>query len=85
MYYPKHACSFTGLTAIVILQIFRFAYCLPTDDNKLDEMSRSCHEFLDAAKLYDPTLLHKPKFHLLLHLPENMKEFGPTAAFNAER
>lgn len=30
-------------------------------------------------------MLKKPKVHLMLHLVECMKEFGPTSAFNSER
>ena len=48
-------------------------------------MEDLCSEFLDLVKAYDPSLLQKPKFHLLLHLPSSMSYFGPTAAFNAER
>ncbi|XP_064387491.1 uncharacterized protein LOC135335837 [Halichondria panicea] len=32
-----------------------------------------------------PEMLKKQKVHLLLHLPESMKEFGPPSSFNTER
>ena len=32
-----------------------------------------------------PEQLKKLKVHLILHLVDNMKEFGPTASFNTER
>ena len=37
------------------------------------------------AKECQPDLLQKRKVHLLLHLVECMKEFGPTAGFNTEK
>jgi len=44
-----------------------------------------CRDFLHMIKLYKPTLLQKPKLHLLLHLPTSMEDFGPAACFNTER
>ena len=32
-----------------------------------------------------PEQLKKLKVHLILHLVDDMKEFGPTASFNTER
>ncbi len=65
-------------------QVFRSAYCKPFRKQDL-EVKDVCSEFVTSVHMYKPELLRKPKFHLLLHLPEDMKDFGPTAAFNAER
>ena len=48
-------------------------------------MRALCQNFVDVVYSYKREMLQKPKFHLLLHLAENMTEFGPTAAFNTER
>ncbi len=40
---------------------------------------------LASVRVLNPAWLHKPKFHFLLHLGDDMMCFGPTAAFNAER
>ena len=42
-------------------------------------------EFLTLAKEHMPSLLQKPKMHLLLHLSSNMTDFGPASYFNTER
>ena len=60
-------------------------YCNAFHPDNLTEAIETCKEFVEAVKLYKPALLQKPKFHLLLHLPQNMLEFGPTSSFNTER
>ena len=52
------------------------------DRPKVEEM---CCEFVTSVSEYDSSLLAKPKFHLLMHLSENMTDFGPTSCFNTER
>ena len=44
-----------------------------------------CKDFIRVAKKDMPSLLQKPKIHLILHLSENLKEFGPVAVYNTER
>lgn len=61
------------------------AYCDVFRPDDLEEAERTCKEFLIAVRNYNPELLQKPKFHYLLHLPRNMCDFGPSAAFNTER
>ena len=61
------------------------AYCDDFHPDNLTEATEICKEFVEAVKVYKPALLQKPKFHLLLHLPQNMLEFGPTCSFNTER
>ena len=46
---------------------------------------RVCEDFIQAIIAYDPLLLNRPKFHLLLHLPKCIEDFGRTASFNSER
>ena len=65
--------------------MFRIAYCLPYDPSKQINYERMCQELVDAAESVSPSLLNKVKFHLILHLPQSMKAFGPTCAYNTER
>ena len=58
------------------------AYCESAD---LEEVDGMCQELLKHVKALDASFLKRPKFHLLLHLSDSMKEFGPTAAYNTER
>ena len=44
-----------------------------------------CHNFVDAIRDHMPEMLQKPKIHLMLHIVDNMKDFGPTSAYNTER
>lgn len=48
-------------------------------------MTKACTEFVLSVKAHDHTLLNRPKFHLLLHLPECIENFGVTSSFSAER
>ena len=67
------------------LQIFRVAYCLPFSVDKVAEYKAICQGFVDAVKEYQPDFLRKVKIHMLLHLVDNMLDFGPCSAFNTER
>jgi len=40
---------------------------------------------VDTVKDCQPELLQKVKIHLLLHLVDNMLDFGPCSSFNTER
>ena len=67
------------------MQVFKAAYCSPYSAEKEGDVLGLCQNFVDAVYSYKPEMLQKPKLHLLLHLAENMTEFGPTASFNTER
>ena len=68
-----------------IYQVFKLAYCEYFDPANIKEAEEICQKFVQDVKKYDPKLLEKQKIHLILHLPENMAQFGPTASFNTER
>ena len=70
---------------VLYTQVFQDAYCDRVSSSSTSRMADSCKSLLEAIKKDKPHLLNKPKFHLLLHLPKNMMDFGPTSAFNAER
>ncbi len=61
------------------------AYCKPFFKEDFEDVQKICRSFVDAVQDYKEELLQRPKFHLMLHLPQNMLDFGPTAAFNTER
>ncbi len=68
----------------LLLQVFKLAYCDYYQPDKEEEWKAICKAFVEAAKDYPP-MQGKLKIHLMLHLIDNMKEFGPTSAFNTER
>ena len=76
--------SVTQAIKLLILQIFRMAYCDSFDpkDKHVESMGPT---FVQLAKTHMPELLQKPKLHLFLHLYDNMKDFGPPSSFNTER
>ena len=51
----------------------------------MDTIDRVIKDFLLCVDKFQSSLLNKPKFHLLLHLPRNMLDYGPTSAYNTER
>ncbi len=42
------------------------------------------HNFLDATCELTPRWFNKPKFHIILHLPEHIRRFGPPMLFATE-
>ena len=68
-----------------LLQVFKIAYCQLYKLGKEEEHQSICEEFVQSIKEHCPELQKKAKIHLLLHLTENMVDFGPTSAFNTER
>jgi len=68
-----------------ILQVFNIAYCHLHSTRDIASTKKVCEGFIEAVKSQDPNLLNRPKFHLLLHLPQSMADFGRTASFNSER
>ena len=59
-------------------------YCEPFDPHET-AVQVECEKFVGLAQVHMPELLRKPKVHLLLHLEENMIDFGPASCFNSER
>jgi len=66
-------------------KVFRVAYVLPFSVDKVEEYRSVCQDFVDTVKDCQPELLQKVKIHLLLHLVDNMLDFGPCSSFNTER
>ena len=62
-------------------QVFRVAYCLPFSVDKVPVYKGICKGFADAVKDCQPEVLQKVKIHMLLHLVDNMLDFGQCLAF----
>eukprot|EP00731_Ephydatia_muelleri_P005893 Em0003g141a len=63
-------------------KLFQIAICV--DASKAAEWQSVCQGFIDAVKQHMPSLLQKPKTHMILHLIQCMKDIGPSSAFSAE-
>ena len=70
---------------IHFFKLFRVAYCLPVTTETLDECSQICQDFVSSITTCSPEYSRRLKVHILLHLPHDMREFGPTSLFNTER
>ena len=70
---------------LILIQVFKLAYCQPFMQANYDEYKEVCEKFVSAVHEHCPELRKKVKVHMILHLPENVKDFGPTSAFNTER
>ena len=66
-------------------QVLRIAYCLQFREEDEPVFQQVCEDFLQTVREHSPDLLTKVKVHMLLHLVESMKNFGPTSAFCTER
>ena len=70
---------------LVTLKVFQIAYCLPVLPDKALEYHQTCKEFVDCVAVYAPEYSRRLKTHLILHLVDDMMEFGPTQCYNTER
>lgn len=68
-----------------LLQVFKGAYSHNHTTDSIKELQLNCKSLLQCLKQHKPYMLNKQKFHLLLHLPHNIEDFGPPSVFNAER
>ena len=59
--------------------------CQHSTVNSLDEVKSLCADFVSAVQQHAPEMLKKVKIHLILHLADDIRDFGPTSAFNTER
>jgi len=66
-------------TYITLSQVFRVAYCEEFDPNNADNVRTICQAFVTSICDYNPEMLRKPKIHSILHLSDDMMDFGPTA------
>ena len=59
-------------------------YCDYFHESQRDECHMVCKEFVKTVNEYFLEF-KEVKIHLLLHLVEDMTDFGPTSAFNTKR
>ena len=66
--------------SVAISQIFRMTYCVPFEW----EAAKTCI-FVEAVAQHFPEHSQRVMVHLLLHLVDNMLDFGCYSCFNTER
>jgi hypothetical protein len=69
----------------LLAKIFRLAYCVPFSVKDVTQWKSVCSEFVATTAEYMPSYSKRLKTHLILHLVDNIVEFGPTQSFNTER
>lgn len=67
------------------LKVFQSTYCKDFRPDDISTVEAVVKELIESVRQYRSSLLNKPKFHLLLHLPQNMLDFGPPSVYNTER
>ncbi|KAK7684300.1 hypothetical protein QCA50_012624 [Cerrena zonata] len=50
----------------------------------LDKLERSIEDFLLATAIWNPQWFNKPKFHIILHILQHVRRFGPAILFATE-
>ena len=65
--------------------MFHLAYCNFYLPENLDDIVEFIEYCVAAIHVGYPSLKEKLKIHLLLHLVEDMKRFGPAVSFCSER
>ena len=59
--------------------------CQTITRQKLQIVDGVGKEFIPTLKDVQSSLLNRPKFHLILHLPQCMLDFSRTSSFSTER
>ncbi|PLW23303.1 hypothetical protein PCASD_10954 [Puccinia coronata f. sp. avenae] len=54
-------------------------------DSYLDELTLHIHRFLRLIVQSNAQWVNKPKLHMLLHLPESIRRFGPASLFSTKK
>ena len=75
----------TSTFNVLFFQVFKMVYCDSFAPSLFDEWQAICQSFVDTVNEFMPELIHKLKIHLVLHIPQCFMQYGPTAAFSAER
>ena len=66
-------------------QAFRIAYCVRFFPEEADIHCHTCTKLLNSVLQSMPDLGKELKFHLVVHLIDNILAFGPSSSFSTER
>ena len=66
-------------------QVFRIAYCITFFPEEAAIHHHTCSKFVSIVLRSMPEIGRRLKIHLLLHLVDNILEFGPPSSFSTER
>ena len=61
------------------------AYGLEVDVEDSDNITNLVEQMIECMSEVHPEMLQKQKFHMLLHLPDDMLNYGPPLGFCTER
>ena len=61
------------------------AYGSEVDKENNDNISNLTEQMIQCLSEVHPELLQKQKFHMLLHLQDDMLNYGPPVGFSTER
>ncbi len=70
---------------LIICQVFAIAYSSSYDTRNYEKILATNTKFLESLENVHPEMMRKPKLHTLLHLVDDMSDFGPAVGFNTER
>lgn len=68
-----------------LFQIFAVAYSSNVVINNENNVCQLVSQLLNQIKVVHPNLLKKPKLHILTHLADDIRDFGPAVGFSTER
>ena len=75
-----------GWITIGLLAVFLWHTRINDIDKYLDNLTQTIDDLLSITAQCAPSIIiHKPKFHFLLHLPMYIRRFGPAITFSTER
>ena len=66
-------------------QIFAAAYGSDVDIDDMEDTITVINQAMECISEVHPELMQKQKFHMLLHLPSDMLNYGPPVGFCTER
>ncbi|OAD74397.1 hypothetical protein PHYBLDRAFT_144850 [Phycomyces blakesleeanus NRRL 1555(-)] len=88
-----HAGSFLGRDFKVLIQILLVILAINQYETYISEVDSAVRSLIEALHKYDTNCKHKkhafytskPKVHLLTHLPEDLRRFGPALNYKTEK
>ena len=67
------------------MEVFKLSYCQTVEMSEHPRYRIVVENFVECLRDSVPDIMQKVKVHLLLHLPDNLIDFGPPANNNTER